>query len=264
MELGKLAEIVRGSSPRPKGDSRYYGPGVPRLMVSDVTRDGMYVTPKIDSLTLEGAKKSRPMKKGDFVIAVSGDPGEPCILAVDACIHDGFVGLRNLCKDRLNEQYLYQYFKYVKIKNQSQAVGAIYKNLNTDQVKKLKIPLPPLLIQRKIAEVLDAADHIRQRNKEVLAKYDQLAQSVFLEMFGDIIYKQELYKIEIGKACKFIDYRGKTPMRVEAGIPLISAKCVRAGWFDKSRIDFIEESTYDKVMVRGFPKSGDVLFTTEG
>jgi type I restriction enzyme S subunit len=66
-----VATVVRGSSPRPQGDIRYYGGNIPRLMVSDVTRDGMYVTPKIDFLTEEGATKSRPMKKGDFIIAVS-------------------------------------------------------------------------------------------------------------------------------------------------------------------------------------------------
>jgi type I restriction enzyme, S subunit len=95
MKLGNLCDIVRGSSPRPQGDPRYYGGSIPRLMIADVTRDGVYVTPQIDSLTEEGSMKSRPMKKGDVIIAVSGDPGRACILNVDACIHDGFVGLRN-------------------------------------------------------------------------------------------------------------------------------------------------------------------------
>lgn len=56
-KLGDLSEIVRGASPRPKGDPKYYGGSVPRLMISDVTRDGKYVTPKTDFLTEEGAKK---------------------------------------------------------------------------------------------------------------------------------------------------------------------------------------------------------------
>ena len=91
MRLGNLCEIVRGSSPRPKEDPRFNGGSVPRLMVADVTRDGKYVTPRIDSLTKEGAALSRPMQKGDLVIAVSGNPGLPAILEIDACIHDGFV-----------------------------------------------------------------------------------------------------------------------------------------------------------------------------
>ena len=46
VKVGSLAEIVRGSSPRPKDDPDYYGGPVPRLMVADITRDGMYATPK--------------------------------------------------------------------------------------------------------------------------------------------------------------------------------------------------------------------------
>ncbi|MBG7610828.1 restriction endonuclease subunit S [Polaribacter sp. BAL334] len=183
--IDEVATVVRGSSPRPQGDVRYYGGNVPRLMVSDVTRDGMYVTPKIDFLTEEGATKSRPMKKGDFIIAVSGDPGEPCILTVDACIHDGFVGFRNLDVSKVFTPYLYRFFKYNKLKSKSQAVGAIYKNLNTDQIKGIQIPLPSLQQQQKIANILDAADALRQNDKALIAKYDELTQALFLDMFGD-------------------------------------------------------------------------------
>lgn len=184
--IDEVATVVRGSSPRPQGDIRYYGGKVPRLMVSDVTRDGMYVTPKIDFLTQEGATKSRPMKKGDLIIAVSGDPGEPCILKVDACIHDGFVGFRNLDVSKVYTPYLYRFFKYNKLKSKSQAVGAIYKNLNTDQIKGIQIPLPPLPQQQKISNILDAADALRQNDKALIAKYDELTQALFLDMFGDI------------------------------------------------------------------------------
>jgi type I restriction enzyme, R subunit len=83
MKLGELCEIVRGSSPRPKGDTRFYGGFIPRLMVADVTRDGKYVTPRINFLNQEGAALSRPMKKGDLVIALSGNPGLASILETD-------------------------------------------------------------------------------------------------------------------------------------------------------------------------------------
>lgn len=195
--IDEVATVVRGSSPRPQGDVRYYGGNVPRLMVSDVTRDGMYVTPKLDFLTEEGATKSRPMKKGDFVIAVSGDPGEPCILTVDACIHDGFVGFRNLDISKVFTPYLYRFFKYNKLKSKSQAVGAIYKNLNTDQIKGIQIPLPSLPQQQKIANILDAADALRQNDKALIAKYDELTQALFLDMFGDPVSNPKGWEFKV-------------------------------------------------------------------
>jgi hypothetical protein len=72
-------------------------------MVADLTRDGLYATPMIDSLTEAGAEKSRPMKAGEVVMAVSGAPGLAAILSVDACIHDGFVGFRKLSQNVVPE-----------------------------------------------------------------------------------------------------------------------------------------------------------------
>ena len=71
-KIGELAEVIRGASPRPKGDKRYYGGKVPRLMVEDVTRDGKYVTPIIDFLTDAGSKLSRPCKAGTLTLVCSG------------------------------------------------------------------------------------------------------------------------------------------------------------------------------------------------
>lgn len=60
-----------------------------------------------------------------------------------------------------------------------------------------------------------------------------------------------------------IDYRGKTPRKSETGIVTLSAKSVRDGYIDYSQGYFISEEEYKRFMVRGFPKRGDVLLTTE-
>ncbi len=141
VDLDCLCNVVRGSSPRPQGDPRYFGGPVPRLMIADITRDGMLVTPKIDSLTEAGAKKSRPMSAGSVVMAVSGAVGLPAILAVDACIHDGFVGFRDL-DDRINARFFYQVLDAQRASNMAKGTGAIWKNLTTDIVKRFRIPVP--------------------------------------------------------------------------------------------------------------------------
>lgn len=185
MKLGEVCDIVRGSSPRPKSDSRYYGGSVPRLMVSDLTRDGKNVFALTDTLTPLGAKQSRWMSKGDVIVAVSGAPGLPAILAQDACIHDGFVGLRNLDHSRLDADFLYAYLQFVKTTSKSRAVGAIFKNLTTDQIKDIEVPDFTIAEQKRIAGILDAADALRDKRREALAQLDTLLQSTFLDMFGD-------------------------------------------------------------------------------
>ncbi len=60
-----------------------------------------------------------------------------------------------------------------------------------------------------------------------------------------------------------IDYRGKTPQKSDEGIMTLSAKSVRDGYIDYSQCYYISQEEYDRFMVRGFPKIGDVLMTTE-
>lgn len=110
VKIEEIATVVRGSSPRPKGDPRYYGGNVPRLMVEDIVRDGKYVYPSIDYLTEEGAKKSRLKEKGTLVIVCSGTPGTvgaPSFLGKDACIHDGIISLDNIDESIIRNEYLY-------------------------------------------------------------------------------------------------------------------------------------------------------------
>ncbi len=147
-KISQVAELVRGSSPRPQGDPRFFNGPVPRLMVSDLTRDGLWVSATTDSLTVEGAKLSRPMPAQSVVMAVSGAPGLTAILNHDACIHDGFVGLRSLSADLLPEFVAFT-LNLLRAKNDQQAVGAVFRNLTTDQVKAMAITVPPIELTQK-------------------------------------------------------------------------------------------------------------------
>ena len=69
--------------------------------------------------------------------------------------------------------------------------------------------------------------------------------------------------VRLGQLANFIDYRGKTPTKTESGIPLITAKNVRQGFINRLPREFIAEAAYAGWMTRGFPKVGDLLFTTE-
>ena len=67
----------------------------------------------------------------------------------------------------------------------------------------------------------------------------------------------------LGAVTHFVDYRGKTPPKTAEGIRLITAKNVRLGFIQLEPEEFVSEATYEAWMTRGFPKKGDVLFTTE-
>ncbi|MES2678539.1 MAG: restriction endonuclease subunit S [Bacteroidota bacterium] len=157
-QLQEITTVIRGSSPRPKGDPKYYGGRIPRLMVEDVTRDGKYVTPNVDFLTVEGAKLSRPVSKGTLVLVCSGDIGIPSILNVDACIHDGFIGFKDVNKD-VNIEFLYYRFLLMKEEfNRSATHGGIFTNLTTTGIKEQVISMPSKKEQDDIVKVINSFD----------------------------------------------------------------------------------------------------------
>jgi type I restriction enzyme, S subunit len=181
--ISQLGEIIRGASPRPKGDPRYYGGEIPRLMVEDVTRDGKFVIPQVDFLTEEGAKRSRPCKKGTLTIVCSGTVGVVSFLAVDACIHDGFLALLGIGK-KTSSNYIYHQFTSLRQKLDSSAThGGVFTNLTTTGVKEFKIPIPPTLLEQEaIAEALSDADALIESLERLVAKKRHIKQGAMQEL----------------------------------------------------------------------------------
>ncbi|MDO9227016.1 MAG: restriction endonuclease subunit S [Pseudomonadota bacterium] len=202
-KISQISDIVRGSSPRPQGDPRLFGGPVPRLMVSDLTRDGLWVDATTDSLTIEGAKSSRPMPAQSVVMAVSGAPGLTAILNHDACIHDGFVGLRDLHPDLLPEFVAFT-LNLLRAKNDQQAVGAVFRNLTSDQVKAIPITLPPLILQKQFQSFLFQVKSIQQdiaRSTELLQK---LSASVCVDAFTGLLTTtwRDRHQVEVTAAAQ--------------------------------------------------------------
>lgn len=182
VSIESFSTVIRGASPRPKGDPRYYGGNVPRLMGADVTRDKKYVTPKIDFLTEEGAKLSRQMSKGDFVIVCSGTVGLPAILAIDACIHDGFLALKDI-NPKVSKEYLYYIFTQLRQQLDSKAThGGVFTNLTTQIVKEFKIALPSIDEQDNISNILKGIDDKIDLEQKHLKKLSDIKKGLMQQL----------------------------------------------------------------------------------
>jgi type I restriction enzyme S subunit len=118
----------------------------------------------------------------------------------------------------LDNRILLDYYKYVLQTNtftsqlRKLITGSAQLNFGPSHIKKIKIPLPPLDIQQQIAEILDTADALRRSTAEQLQQLDDLAQSVFLEMFGDTIKNSKDFPIKKLKDISKIA-RGKFSIR---------------------------------------------------
>lgn len=178
-------------------------------------------------------------------------------------------GFKSLVPDvrRLDSKFLFHWLKSKTSFLQGLGNGATFKEISKAVVERIEIPLPPLDEQRRIAAILDKADALRRKRKRALDLLDSLAQSIFIEMFGDPLKdhrnSNDWTTEPLDANIRYIDYRGKTPPKAKTGIRLITAKNVKMGYINPEPMEFIEADAYDDWMTRGFPAMGDVLFTTE-
>ncbi len=136
--------------------------------------------------------------------------------------------------------------------------GAKMPRANIADLKSIEIECPPIMNQNRITSQFDLITTIIDNRKKELSAFDDLIKARFVEVF-----KQGYPEDSLLNLCNIIDYRGKTPEKVESGLPFITAKNIKMHKMSMEPREYISKETYDKVMVRGFPKEGDVVFTTE-
>lgn len=185
--LDELFEIARGGSPRPIKDFITTDDnGINWIKIGDTTVGGRYIYSTEEKIKPEGLKKSRLVVEGDFILSNSMSFGRPYIMKTKGCIHDGWLLLHPIY-EQLDKEYVYYALSspYVYKQFQNSAAGATVKNLNSDLVRQVQIPLPPLAEQTRIVEKLDAV------LSRIDTAIDELQQSLALV---DAMFKSGLDK----------------------------------------------------------------------
>ncbi len=146
--------------------------------------------------------------------------------------------------------------------------GAGLKHISKDYLANLPIPLPPLEDQKKIAAILDAADVYRQKTKALIAKYDELMQSLFLDMFGDPVSNPRGFEIStVGVKCdvkggKRIP-KGEELVSENTGFPYIKAGNIKSGHVTSKNLEYLLPKTREKLK-RYIVEKGDICITVVG
>lgn len=171
--LGELCIIERGASPRPiNAFITDRSDGVNWVKIGDAEIGGKYITETEQKVTPEGAAKSRHVKPGDFVLSNSMSFGRPYIMATSGCIHDGWLLLRDYAKS-LNQDYLYYILSSQKVFAQFKqaATGGVVNNLNSEIVRGVRIPLPPLEVQKEIVAEIEGYQKVINGARAVIDNY---------------------------------------------------------------------------------------------
>jgi type I restriction enzyme S subunit len=188
-KLNELSDVItKGTTPTSLGFS-YKSSGVRFLRAQNINygkvnffADDLY----IDEDTHKALARSQ-IVNGDLLVSIAGSIGRSgIVLSNNESLNcNQAVAIVRLKKD-VNEKYISHALssQYVKDQIVNSTVTGVISNLSLSQLGNLKIPLPPLAEQQRIAALLDTAERILTQRELAIAKLDQLSQSVFVEMFG--------------------------------------------------------------------------------
>lgn len=178
-KFGELVTIERGGSPRPidkfiTNDEN----GLNWVKIGDAPEHGNYITQTKEKIRPEGLSKTREVHPGDLVLSNSMSFGRPYIMAIDGCIHDGWLAIRDT-KKNFELKFLCTLLGTDGMLNQykAMAAGSTVNNLNKELVGGTTVEFPMMEEQIKIGDYFTTIDHLitlHQRKCEetkILKKY---------------------------------------------------------------------------------------------
>ena len=176
VRLGEICKIARGGSPRPiKSFITESNDGINWIKISDSDKGGKYINQTKEKITADGVKSSRKVYAGDLLLTNSMSFGRPYILNTDGCIHDGWLVISDIFSIFDKEFLFYSLLSQASFLQFCKAVGgSVVKNLNSDKVASIFLPLPPLQEQKRIVDKLEEILPLVEKYKENKEKLDEL------------------------------------------------------------------------------------------
>lgn len=169
-KIGDLIEIRRGSSPRPIQDY-ISDSGYKWLKISDATAtDSPYIFEIKEHIITEGLKNTTLKKAGDLVLSNSATPGMPKILAIDTCVHDGWMHFPN---SKVSNEYLYLLFLSIRPALVQHGSGSVFTNLKTDILREFEVVIS---------------------SKDYYDGFDVLVKPIFNKIYNNALQIQTLTK----------------------------------------------------------------------
>ena len=278
-KFSELVTIERGGSPRPidkfiTNDEN----GLNWVKIGDAPEQGNYITQTAEKIRAEGLSKTREVHPGDLILSNSMSFGRPYIMAIDGCIHDGWLAIRNTQKN-FDLKFLCTLLGTDGMLNQykAMAAGSTVNNLNKELVGGTTIAFPIMEEQIKIGEYFSNIDHLITLHQRKLEHVKKMKKSMLQKMFPK---KNQLYPevrfpgfTDAWEQRKFGEITElKSASRVHKdewtsnGVPFYRSSDVMAAINGtENEKAFISEELYEKLSkVSGKLEEGDILVTGGG
>lgn len=182
--LGDVSEIVSGSTPK-TGVPEYWDGDIPWVTPADLSKlESHFIADTPRKLTSSGLRNSgaRMLPIGSVLFSSRAPIGHVAITSVPMSTNQGFKSFVPEA-GRVDSKYLFWWLRANKTYLQSLGVGATFKEVSKSIVSDVRLPLPPIAEQRRIAAILDRTDELRAKRRRGLAVLAELADAIFVEAF---------------------------------------------------------------------------------
>lgn len=258
VKLGDVCQITMGQAP---SGSFYNEKGQGYALIAGAGDFGQK-KPIPKKYTTKASKLS---KLGDIILCIRATIGDLNWSDKEYCLGRGVAGLRG--KESLDQGFLWHCLNYNRNVLSSKGTGSTFKQISRNHIEELIIPLPPIEEQRRIADILDKADGIRQKRKQAIKLAENFLRVTFLEMFNNPVKNPknlkkapitELAEIITGFAFKSNDYVGDSLESVR----LCRGANTLTGYLDWGDTKFWPKNKLEK-LDNYLIKAGDIILAMD-
>ena len=263
VKLEHIVDTTSGGTPN-RSIPSYWNGNIPWLKSGEL--NDAFLESAEEFISEEGLKNSsaKLFSKGTLLLALYGaTAGKLGILNFDSATNQALCAISPKNKNLYNKFLLY--FLLSERENIiKDSVGGAQPNISQSYVRNIAIPLPPLPTQQRIAAILDEADALRKADAQLLAKYDELLQASFLELFGDPVRNEK--KWEAKQAAEILidivagtSYGGEEKELSDDELGVLKISAVTQGFFKSDEYKAVKKIYINKELVS--PRKGDLIFS---
>lgn len=266
-KLGEVGQIVTGSTPSTKDESNYSPREYCFVKPSDLPSQGIADIKETEYFVSQvGLSKSRVLPAGSVLVSCIGSIGKIGILTKEACSNQQINAI--IPQDETDSRFIAYSLYAQRFVLESIANAPVVPIINKTDFSKIRIGIPSKSTQLAIVSELDKINELIRLKKEQLKDFDNLAQSLFYEMFGDPVENEKGWEVKkLGEICSLI-CNGNTPkggseVYVDNGILFLRSQNVWRNRLDLDDVAFIDEATH-KSLKKSALNHNDLLITKTG
>ncbi len=259
VKLGDVCERVSTLNPTRDLQSETFQ----YIDIASVSRETKQIETSSTLLLADAPSRARQSVNENDILISTVRPNLNAVAKISAQL-DGAVASTGFTVLRSNQKLLCENWLFQWVKSPSfvddmtdKAAGASYPAVSDRIVKDSEIPLPPIAEQKRLASILDAADALRQQRRETLRVLDELAQSLFLELFGDPATNPKGWEVvKLGDVTQ-INPRMTKQLSSDQVVSFVPMACV----LEEGRLEREEMRIYSQVKTGFTPfLRNDILF----